>query len=526
LSEFQNKTVPLTGQRGVLLWAILLLSLLAIGISSYLTWTSWQQADVAGCTGGEGFGCDEVLGTSWSKWLGLPVSMLGGLTYVGILVFAWPAAKRPSGWSGTMLLSLALIAAGAAVWFIGLQAFVLRYFCPYCMVVHSCGLLMPAAAWWLLKQPAQTSNIDQMRSLLGVETGDAEEVPSASLSPFQPLIAAGVASVGLAVLIGGQTLFAPSNLELVTEAPPLEIVDEQGVEVQETPSPDVSTEQLDDNAAVESKTEPEVGVEEEVVPEVATEAEPEPDTSVAPVEASESTEVPAEYPAPQPAESEEKSRQPEVAFMEEKPTQTFEDIFGEDPNSAELFSDSEESSPEVDSLFDEPALQNEPLTSSSEEQEAEVEQTEHTEQTQQVNQTEEPGSTSSPRVVRFTRLKEPVDLTEVPLLGNPDAEFVLVEMLDYTCTHCRQLHPFIEETLGRYGDQFAFVIFHVPLSKHCNPAVKYDQSVHRDACDYATLACSVWHLAPEKFAEFHHYLMDGRKPPSVYEARKRADHSG
>jgi hypothetical protein len=125
-------------------------------------------------------------------------------------------------------------------------------------------------------------------------------------------------------------------------------------------------------------------------------------------------------------------------------------------------------------------------------------------------------------VIAFRGLNEAVDVYQVPILGRPAAEHILVEMIDYTCVHCRQFHPNIEAALERYGDQVAFVVQHVPLSKKCNPHVVRDATIHKYACDYARLALGVWKLKPSKFAEFHAWLMKSDKPPSVFDARREA----
>jgi protein-disulfide isomerase len=110
----------------------------------------------------------------------------------------------------------------------------------------------------------------------------------------------------------------------------------------------------------------------------------------------------------------------------------------------------------------------------------------------------------------------------VPVLGNPAADHILVEMLDYTCPHCRELHSFIQKALARYGDQLGIAIYHIPLSRKCNPIVQIEQASHAKGCDYARLAYGVWKLSPEHFAEYHDWLIEGEKGPAAYVARNKA----
>ncbi len=124
----------------LLLRLIAALAVVALCLSGYLTWTTWSASQVAGC-GTDGLvDCDHVLASNWSKWLGLPVGLLGALAYAGILAACWLAARHAQGLAQTALLALSLLAAGSAVWFIGLQVVVLQSVCVYCMAVHACGL--------------------------------------------------------------------------------------------------------------------------------------------------------------------------------------------------------------------------------------------------------------------------------------------------------------------------------------------------------------------------------------------------
>ena len=115
-----------------------------------------------------------------------------------------------------------------------------------------------------------------------------------------------------------------------------------------------------------------------------------------------------------------------------------------------------------------------------------------------------------------------IHLDRLPVIGNPLAEHVLVEFMDYTCKHCRRLHPMMTEALDRYGQQMAIVVRPVALSHKCNPHMTETHRQHTRACDYAKLAIAVWHAEPAKFPEFHHWLMESEKIPSVYDAKSHA----
>jgi len=115
-----------------------ILALFGFGISAYLfsMKLSGKISSVVGC-GGEG-GCANVLGSEWSQWFGIPVSALSAAFYLAILALTVKPFKP-------LLTMAAFLLIGAAVWFMGLQAFVIKSFCPWCFGTHMVGLLTAGA---------------------------------------------------------------------------------------------------------------------------------------------------------------------------------------------------------------------------------------------------------------------------------------------------------------------------------------------------------------------------------------------
>ncbi len=131
----------------------LLLALGALGISAYLAFISLSTApSPAGC--GWGSGCTQVLTSKWAQVRGIPVSVMAVVVYASVIA----ALIRPLvGHRGTpradraLLSASAAAVAGSACWFIGLQLFVIRAVCPYCMAGHTLGLLLSALLVWRLR---------------------------------------------------------------------------------------------------------------------------------------------------------------------------------------------------------------------------------------------------------------------------------------------------------------------------------------------------------------------------------------
>jgi len=109
-----------------------------------------------------------------------------------------------------------------------------------------------------------------------------------------------------------------------------------------------------------------------------------------------------------------------------------------------------------------------------------------------------------------------------PILGRPGADHVVVDLFDYTCHRCRELHEQLSVARARYGDRLAVVVLPMPMNSECNPFITDNHPDHRMACHYAKLAMAVWRLTPPKFEEFHHWLLDPEELPEWREAVSKA----
>ncbi len=126
--------------------------MLAVAVVAICVYLLAQKAagkidGLAGC-GGEG-GCAQVLGGRWSQWFGIPVTALAGAMYLAVFVASLSGfARRRPALAGLLLRGGAVAAAGAALWFFAVLAFVERAFCPYCTAIHLCGLLFAALVFF------------------------------------------------------------------------------------------------------------------------------------------------------------------------------------------------------------------------------------------------------------------------------------------------------------------------------------------------------------------------------------------
>ena len=192
-------------------WQVAVRALLGVAmlVAGYLAVVAISNGPLTGC--GAGSGCHQVLQSRWAYWLHLPVSVPAVLAYAALFIATMLAQKkRPPDeergiWAAIVVLSVVII--GAAFWFIGLQALILKAFCKFCLLAHGCGL---AAAILCLKNiPLASDPATPMWSA----APDKRGIPR---SAFFTLVLIGVA--GVVMLAGGQWL-APEKRNLVKFLP-------------------------------------------------------------------------------------------------------------------------------------------------------------------------------------------------------------------------------------------------------------------------------------------------------------------
>jgi uncharacterized membrane protein len=210
-------------------WTLRVLAWTAFGIASYLAWSAMTQSAVAGCTAGSHAGCDLVLSSSWSKWLGIPVAVLGLGCYAALAtlsVFLGVRSAEANRWITTVFVMLAIAAASVSLWLIGVQIFALQTYCQWCLVTDSCGIALGTIATIfavrsVYMQQAGASGVGVQPGLMALRTtmpvATSRTAPLAirneRSSPWL-LPAIGGAIPLIALLIGGQLLFASKTYDL------------------------------------------------------------------------------------------------------------------------------------------------------------------------------------------------------------------------------------------------------------------------------------------------------------------------
>ncbi|HEY3725987.1 MAG TPA: vitamin K epoxide reductase family protein [Solirubrobacteraceae bacterium] len=109
------------------LWiAILVLSLIGIGIAGYLTYVHYEGLKVLCLSSG---GCETVQASSYAKLGGIPVAVLGLLGYIGIL-----GSLAIRGELGRIAgFAIALIGFGFSMYLTYRELFTIKAICQWCV---------------------------------------------------------------------------------------------------------------------------------------------------------------------------------------------------------------------------------------------------------------------------------------------------------------------------------------------------------------------------------------------------------
>lgn len=124
----QKKSLDKNATRPIPNWPLLGLALIGMGLAGYLAAVGWTGQEVAGCPVGSG--CDIVLGSRWSKLLGLPISFWGFLTYLGLGATAF---IRQSYTHWKLAWGLSMFGLLFSVYLTTISLVVLEATCPYCL---------------------------------------------------------------------------------------------------------------------------------------------------------------------------------------------------------------------------------------------------------------------------------------------------------------------------------------------------------------------------------------------------------
>jgi uncharacterized membrane protein/predicted DsbA family dithiol-disulfide isomerase len=145
---------PSVSGRGLLL-AVVLVALVGLGASIYLSVLHWQVHNLTGhesfCAVSEEVNCETVAMSRFSTIIGVPVSTWGILFYLVFIVLAlWGFFRREPGWPWSLLGLLNATAVGLSTFQFLISEFVIHSFCIMCIAL--CAVNATSAVLCVLGQ--------------------------------------------------------------------------------------------------------------------------------------------------------------------------------------------------------------------------------------------------------------------------------------------------------------------------------------------------------------------------------------
>jgi uncharacterized membrane protein len=108
--------------------AVIVLSVIGVGIAGYLTWVHYAGLEVV-CLAGGG-GCEKVQSSDYAELAGIPVALLGLLGYLGILAGTLFLPDEEGRLAGAFL---ALVGFGFSMYLTWAELFRIHAICQWCV---------------------------------------------------------------------------------------------------------------------------------------------------------------------------------------------------------------------------------------------------------------------------------------------------------------------------------------------------------------------------------------------------------
>ena len=104
----------------------------------------------------------------------------------------------------------------------------------------------------------------------------------------------------------------------------------------------------------------------------------------------------------------------------------------------------------------------------------------------------------------------PIDPTELPSIGSPDAPHRVAVFSDYTCPYCRAFHPWLFDASKRYGNQLVIILLPMAMDAKYVPRLGKTPPEHVNSYALAKIAMAVWQADRTKFFKMDEWLFEGR----------------
>jgi len=113
------------------------LTLSALAISTYLSIAHFTTAKILACSGTGTVDCTRVTTSAQSRFLGIPVALLGlGWSLAMVSLCAPPAWRARAPWIRAARLGLACAGIAFVLWLVYAELFLIRAICLWCTAMH------------------------------------------------------------------------------------------------------------------------------------------------------------------------------------------------------------------------------------------------------------------------------------------------------------------------------------------------------------------------------------------------------
>jgi uncharacterized membrane protein len=113
------------------------LALAALAVSIYLTIAHFTTPEVLACANSGVINCTRVTTSAQSRFLGIPVAVLGLGWSIGMVTLCSPPAwTSRAPWLRVVRVVLAVAGIAFVLWLVYAELFVIRAICLWCTVVH------------------------------------------------------------------------------------------------------------------------------------------------------------------------------------------------------------------------------------------------------------------------------------------------------------------------------------------------------------------------------------------------------
>lgn len=136
----------------VLAKSFVLLSFIGILDAGYITMEAFTGGTVVCPLVG---GCNEVLQSPYAQIFGYPVALYGLIFYFSIFILSFLYLDRGNKYVFTVLTFLPALGFLFTLWFLYLQAFVIKAYCFYCLISAGLSTILFALALWASVQIAR-----------------------------------------------------------------------------------------------------------------------------------------------------------------------------------------------------------------------------------------------------------------------------------------------------------------------------------------------------------------------------------